>query len=150
MVKVLHAGSVEGVQSLAKFEGLLAVSCYMTTCHLVYRYPSFLVSRSEHFWSSPGVTLRGIVVDPKDLISRVLRNVNNYQKTWRRIPQGLKYGVRARGSSRHPTPYRHESTEPSRSTGWTTGEQFSTVFRFSPPTTWFAIQSGCKAAGTVV
>ena len=75
LVKVLHADRVEGVQSLAKFEGLLAVFCYMTTCHLVYRYPSFVVSRSEHSWSSPGVTLRGIVVDPEDFISKVHPNI---------------------------------------------------------------------------
>ena len=57
LVKVLHADCVEGVQSLAKFEGLLAVFCYMTPYRLVYRYPSFVVSRSERSWSSPGVRL---------------------------------------------------------------------------------------------
>jgi hypothetical protein len=42
--------------------------------------------------------LRGIVVDPEDLVSKFLRNVDNYRMTWRRIPQGLKYGVPARSS----------------------------------------------------
>jgi len=98
LVKVLLGDCVEGVQSLAKFEGLLAVFCYMTPCHLVYRDPSFVVSRSEEPWSSPGLTLRGIVVDPKDLVSTFLRYIDNYQMTWRCIPQGLKYGVPARSS----------------------------------------------------
>ena len=42
--------------------------------------------------------LRGIVVDPEDLVSKFIRNVDNYQMTWRRIPQGMKYGVPARSS----------------------------------------------------
>jgi len=89
-------------------------------------------------------------VDPEDLVSKLLRNVDNYQMTWRRIPQGLKYGVQPVAQSPpDPVSSRVHGAAMLTVSRLDDRRAFLNSFSIFPSDHLFRIQSGGKATGTV-